>query len=64
MTIPTSVGEFSILYARPLSASLWNQTGVPRPVFRQLCQSITFLFGEESKPLFTLVFHEPLGDAK
>lgn len=33
-------------------------------MFRQLCELIAFLFGEESKPLFTLVSLEPLGDAK
>ena len=33
-------------------------------VFRQLCELIAFMFGEESKPLFTLVSLEPLGDAK
>lgn len=36
----------------------------PGLVFRQLCEIIAFLFGQESKPLLTLVSLEPLGDAK
>jgi hypothetical protein len=34
------------------------------PVFRQWCDSIAFLFGEEDKPLFTVVFQERPEEAK